>query len=230
VRFQRRASEGWAPLFADVGGDVIGVRRLGRGTLIAVSDPGLFSNARLQADGHARLLLNIASTHVGQGVLLVDEFHHGHGDHGVISRYLGSTAVPWMLAQAALAFLAILVARGTRFGPPVPPVRPARASSLEYVSALADLYQRARARGLAVEALAGSLRRTLGPTLGATPGEQTGRLAIRAARRFRVKEDLMRACLAPGPGAAASDEGLLKFARDVHRVEGRLRRQGRTTP
>jgi hypothetical protein len=112
----------------------------------------------------------------------------------------------------------------------VPPVRPARASSLEYVSALADLYQRARARRLAAETLAGSLRRTLGPTLGAPPGEETGRLAIRAASRFRVKEDLVRECLAPGPGAAASDEALLKFARDVHHVEGRLRRQRRTTP
>jgi hypothetical protein len=230
VRFQRQASEGWAPLFADASGDLMGVRRLGRGTLIAISDPGLFSNARLQAAGHARLLLNIVSAHVGRGVLLVDEFHHGHGAHGAFSRYLRGTAVPWMLAQAALAFLAFLVARGTRFGAPVPPVRPARASSLEYVSALGDLYQRARARRLAVEALAGWLRRTLVTTLGAPPGENASRLAGRAARRFRVSEDLVRACLTPGPGAAASDEELLKFARAMHRVEGRLRHQPRTTP
>jgi hypothetical protein len=224
VRFQRQAPGGWAPVFADTSGDVMGVRRLGRGTLIAISDPGLFSNARLETAGHARLLLNITRSHVGRGLVLVDEIHHGYGDRGAFSRYLGETAVPWMLAQAALAFLAFLVARGTRFGTPVSRVQAARASSLEYVSALGDLYQRAGARRVAVEALAGSLRRSLVSALGAALGEETGRLAARASRRFRLRADLVRACLVPGPAAAASDEGLLAFARAVHRVEGRLGR------
>ncbi|HTU03730.1 MAG TPA: DUF4350 domain-containing protein, partial [Candidatus Sulfotelmatobacter sp.] len=52
VRF-RRESEGWAPLFADAGGDVVDVRRMGAGRIIAIADPGLFSNARLEAAGHA---------------------------------------------------------------------------------------------------------------------------------------------------------------------------------
>jgi len=223
VRFHRQSPEGWAPLFADAAGDWLAVRRLGRGTIIAVSDPGLFSNARLEVAGHARLILNVVQSHAGKGMILVDEFHHGHGYQGAFSRYLRGTAVPWVLIQAALTFLAFLVARGTRFGAPVPPREAARASSLEYVSALGDLYQRAGARGLAVETLAGSVRRNLAASLGVRHGEEVTRLATSAASRLGVREGLARACLAPGKGATASDEGLLRFARAVHRMEARLR-------
>jgi hypothetical protein len=224
VRFQRRVPPGWAPLFADEAGDVLAIRRMGRGTLIALADPGLFSNARLETAGHARLALNIVRAHAGKGTVLVDEFHHGHGHRGAFARYLRGTAVPWMAAQAALAFLALLLARGTRFGPPLPAPREARASSLEYVAALGDLYQRAGARGIAAEALAGSFRRGLAAVMGTRPGEDASRLAARAARRLGVKEEQVRACLAPGPAVAASDEALVTFAGAVHRLEERLRR------
>jgi hypothetical protein len=188
-----------------------------------VSDPGLFSNARLEVADHARLMLNIVGVHRGKGMVLVDEFHHGHGYQGAFSRYLRGTAVPWVLIQTALTFLAFLVARGTRFGAPVPPPEGARASSLEYVSALGDLYQRAGARVLAVETLAGSLRRSLAASLGVSRGEEVPRLAASAASRLGIKEGLARACLVPGRAATGSDEGLLRFARAVHRMEARLR-------
>lgn len=230
VRFQRQAPEAWAPLFADAAGDVLALRRVGRGTLIAIADPGLFSNARLEAAGHARLILNVVRAHAGEGEVLVDEFHHGHGDRDAFSRYLKGTAVPWVLGQGALAFLAFLLARGTRFGAPVPASQPARASSLEYVAALGDLYGRAGARGLASAALAGSLRRDLTAALGTGPGEETAHLASRAARRLGVPEEQVKRCLAPGPGAGASDEALLKFAQDVHRLEGRLLRRRLPAP
>lgn len=223
VRFQRRIPEGWAPLFADRVGDVVTIKRLGGGRLIAIADPGLFSNARLEVAGHARLALNIVREHGKGGVVLVDEFHHGYGHDDGFFRYLKGTAAPWILAQASLAFLAFLLARGTRFGPPVPVGGEARASSLEYVGALGDLYRRAGARRLAVAALARSFRRHLAEALGARAGEEPARLGARAARRFGVGAERVKACLAPGPGAAASDEALLKFARGVHRLEARVR-------
>lgn len=224
VRFQREAPAGWAPLFADAGGDVVGIKRLGRGTLVAIADPGIFSNARLETAGHARLALNIVQAHAGKGTVLVDEFHHGHGQHGTLARYLKGTAVPWMMAQAVLVFLVLALARGTRFGAPVPPAQAARASSLEYAAALGDLYQRAGARRIAAEALAGSFRRGLAEALGAPGGEDPSRLAARAAHHLGVSEAQVKACLAPGPAAAASDEGLLKFAEALHRLEARLHR------
>lgn len=226
VRFQRQAPPGWAPLFADEAGDMLALKRLGRGTLIALADPGIFSNARLETAGHARLALNIVQAHAGKGAVLVDEFHHGHGHQGAFARYLRGTAVPWMAAQAALAFLALLLARGTRFGPPLPPPREARASSLEYVAALGDLYQRAGARRIAAEALAGSFRRGLAEAVGARPGEDASHLVARAAQRLGVKGAQVQACLGPGPAVAASDEALVTFAGAVHRLEERLRRRG----
>ena len=223
MRFHRKVPEGWAPLFADRSGEVLALKRLGRGTLIALADPGILSNARLEVAGHARLALNIVEAHADGGLVLVDEFHHGHGQPGGLSRYVQGTALPWILAQAALAFLVVLVARGTRFGAPVPLATPARASSLEYVGALGDLYQRAGARRLAVEALAHSFRRRLTEALGARPDEGAARLGARAARRIGVQAEQVKTCLAPRSADAASDEALLKFARTLHRLEGRLR-------
>jgi hypothetical protein len=222
VRFQRQRPEGWAPLFADAAGDVVGVRRVGHGTVIAVADAGLFSNARLEMAGHARLALNIVRAHAGRGLVLVDEFHHGHGGQSAFLRYLKGTSAPWLLAQAGLVFLALLVARGTRFGPPLPSRQEVRASSLEYVGALGDLFRRAGARRLAAEALAGSLRRRLVAALGTRPGEDTGRLAARAAPRLGMPESVVVRCLAPA--ASASDEELLQYARGVHAVERTLER------
>jgi hypothetical protein len=183
MRFHRKVPEGWAPLFADRSGDVLALKRLGQGTLIALADPGILSNARLEIAGHARLALNIVQAHADGGLVLVDEFHHGYGQPGGLSRYMQGTALPWILAQAALVFLVFLVARGTRFGRPVPLTAPSRASSLEYVGALGDLYQRAGARRLAVEALAHSFRRRLTQAVGARPGSVPGRRAVSASRR-----------------------------------------------
>ncbi len=224
VRFQRQRAQGWAPLFADAAGEVVAIRRLGRGTVIAVTDPGLFSNARLETAGHARFALNIVLAHVGTGAVLVDEFHHGHGDQDAFFRYLKGTAVPWLLAQAGLVLLVFVVARGTRFGPPVPARQEARASSVEYVGALGDLYRRTGARQLAAQALAGSLRRRLVSALGIRPGEEPDRLVARAAARLGLNDVVLSRCLDPVAGAAATDEGLLKYARAVHAVERRLRR------
>lgn len=225
VRFQRQDPEGWAPLFSDRSGDVVAIKRLGEGILVAITDPSLFSNARLEVAGHARLILNIVQENAAGGVILVDEFHHGYGEQRGLLRYLKASAAPWILAQAALAFLAFLMAQGTRFGAPVPLREDARASSLEYIGALGDLYRRAGARRLVVETLARSFRRRLAEALGARPGEQSDQLSQRAARRFGVRAGRVKGCLAPGPRTAASDEALLEFARAVHRIERRLSRQ-----
>jgi hypothetical protein len=225
VRFQREKPDVWAPLFGDASGDVVGIRRLGRGTVIAIADPGLFSNARVETADHARLILNIVRSHAGGGQVLVDEFHHGHGEQDGFMAYMKRTALPGMLAQAALLLLLLVVARGTRFGPPVAPATGARASSLEYVEALGDLHQRARARRVAAEALAGSLRRRLVGALGSRPGEDAARLAGRAARQLRVKEAQVRLGLRPGPKAVESDEELVTYARGIHTLERRLRRR-----
>jgi len=223
ARFERIKPEGWAPLFGDAGGDVVGIRRLGRGTLIAISDPGLFSNARIETADHARLILNIVRGDAGRGPILVDEFHHGHGGQDAFMAYLRKSAAPWMLAQGVLVFLLLVLARGTRFGPPIPLATGARASSLEYVAALGDLHRRARARRLAAETLAASLRSGLAEALGGGAGEELARLAARAAKRLHLREGQIRACLRPGAKAVGSDEGLVQYARGVHALERRLR-------
>lgn len=230
VRFQREEPQGWTPLFGDASGLVVAVRRLERGTIVAVSDPGLWSNARIESAGHARLLLNIVGRHAGTGTVLIDEFHHGYGEPGGLWRYLKATAIPAVLAQAALALLALALARAIRFGPPVPSVPESRASNLEYVEGLGDLYRRAKARRLAAEALAASLLRRLRGVLGVRAGEEPGSLAARAAGRLGLRPGQVGACLKPGRAMTGSDEGLVRLARAVHAIESRLSRAQGSTP
>jgi len=40
-----------------------------------------------------------------------------------------------------------------------------------------------------------------------------------------LRAERVKACLEPGPGMAASDETLLKYAQAVHDLEARLRRR-----
>ena len=55
--------------------------------------------------------------------------------------------------QGILLLLVLWAAKGRRFGPTRPVIQEQRRSSLEYVRAMAQLYQRARARALAFEVL-----------------------------------------------------------------------------
>jgi hypothetical protein len=134
-------------------GGLLAVLEQGKGRLIVLTDPNLFSNELLREADHPRLALNLLLTHLGDGSVLVDEYHHGYGRATSVFDHLTRSKAIYPALQGFLLLLIFWAAKGRRFGPPRPLVRDEHRSSLEYVRAMAQLFQRAQARGLALEAV-----------------------------------------------------------------------------
>ena len=134
-------------------GGLLMVLNEGKGRVIGLTDPGLFANGSLRDGDHARLALNLLLAHIGSGELLIDEYHHGYGRATSVVEHLFNSRALIPLLQGILILFVLWVAKGRRFGPPRPLQRMDRSSSLEYVRAMAQLYQRARLRGLALKAV-----------------------------------------------------------------------------
>ena len=137
----------------DAFGNLITVVEEGQGRVIMVSDPSLFSNVRLREGDHARLALDILLTHLGQGQLLIDEYHHGHGRVTSVAAYVFQSEAFVPLLQVLFLLILLWLAAGRRFGSPRPLKRETERSSMEYVRAIAQLFQRVKARRLALESV-----------------------------------------------------------------------------
>jgi hypothetical protein len=137
------ARDRWGGLIASV--------KEGEGRVIAIADPILFTNESLRKGDHARLVLDILLSHLGTGILMVDEYHHGYGRATtVVSHFVRSNALDSFL-QSVVLLLILWLAKGRRFGVPRPPVMKEYRSSMEYVKAMAQLFRRGQARGYALE-------------------------------------------------------------------------------
>jgi hypothetical protein len=137
----------------DTFGNLIMVREEGRGRVIMIAEPSLFSNLHLREGDHARLALDLLLTHLEGGILLIDEYHHGYGRVTSVATYVFRSGAFVPLLQVMLLFLLLWAAAGRRFGPARPPKRETERSSMEYVRAMARLFQRVKARRLALESV-----------------------------------------------------------------------------
>ena len=137
----------------DAFGKLIMVVEEGKGRVIMVSDPSLFSNVKLREGDHARLALDILLSHLGQGQLLFDEYHHGYGRINSVAAYVFRSEAFVPLLQVMFLVLLLWAFAGRRFGPARPLRRGMERSSMEYVRAVAQLFQRVKARRLALESV-----------------------------------------------------------------------------
>jgi hypothetical protein len=130
----------------DSWGNVLGAIKEGEGRIIAMADPHLFSNQSLGAEDHALLALDLLLSHLGEGVLMVDEYHHGYGRATtVLGHLLGLPAlVPFL--QGVVVLLILWASKGRRFGTPRPLPGEEPRSPMEYEKAMARLYQRGEKR------------------------------------------------------------------------------------
>lgn len=137
----------------DPWGALLGVLERGKGRVMVLTDPGLFSNLRLKQGDNGRLALEFLLNHLGQGTLLVDEYHHGYGRVTSVTGHFLRSGLAGLLLQSTLIILVLWAAAGRRFGPPRPLARYTARSPMEFVRAMAGLFQRARANRLALETL-----------------------------------------------------------------------------
>lgn len=182
-------------------GALIGVVEKGKGRVMVLTDPGLFSNLKLKQGDHGRLALEFLLSHLGQGTLLVDEYHHGYGRVTSVVHHVLGSEVLGVLVQGAMILLVLWASAGRRFGPP----RPLRGEEprlpMEYVRAMADLFQRARASRLALQ------------TVSRWVEEEAGRLLIDKDREL---QEALRRAKGRYQTDDVTEQDLLLQARDLY--------------
>ncbi|GAA2242277.1 DUF4350 domain-containing protein [Kitasatospora cystarginea] len=144
--------------------------------LVVLGSGRLLSNERLAEDGNAALGLGLLGSHRQLVWYLPDYTAPASGAPARAQRTL-TDYIPegWSWAGLQLALAAMLAAfwRGRRLGPVVTENLPAVVRASETTEGRARLYQRARARGRAADALRQATRHRLAPVLGVplTAGE-----------------------------------------------------------
>jgi hypothetical protein len=192
---------------------------LGRGRVVAWSDPRPLVNDTLRGSGAAPVVARAAAELAGGGrTVYFDEYHHGYRGGGsavagtlrfLRDRPWGHAALQWFAAALGLLLLA-----GRRFGAPVAPAPARRRSPLEHVEALAGAYRQGGARRTARRLLLAGLARRMGRR---PPREGAGE---------RETLEKLTSFAAAGPAAAAlRDEwkkgdaaDLVTLSRDVDRL------------
>jgi hypothetical protein len=138
------------PLLANDAGIVAIAYPIGKGSVIAITSPAIFSNAHLAAADNARFAYNVIA---GHGAVAFDEYVHGYDD-GL--SFWGALPLPVRAAVYILATILLvgLIGANVRFAPTVPLEPPDERDSSAYIDAMAALMRRARAARAAVEAFA----------------------------------------------------------------------------
>ena len=188
-------------LLATVHGEpvLVRLRYRGGGRAVLVSDDDYFRN-RAWRDSDAPELLVPLLVPEARGRVSWDEYHHGHGAEGSLTRavlaWMARSPVGWVLWQLVVVALVWLVVTAVRFGPPRPVIDRRRRSPLEHLEALAAGLEGAAGVETAVALTVSGLRRRLSRTgqpprgdarqwLGALELALPGARGRRAARRLQ---------------------------------------------
>jgi hypothetical protein len=172
----------FSPLQID-GRPVVASIPMGRGRVVAWSDPRPLANDTLRGSGAAAVFARSVREYSAGRTVYFDEYHHGYRGGGsavagtlrfLRDRPWGHATVQWLVVALGLLLLA-----GRRFGAPVQPRPALRRSPLEHVEALAGAYRQGGARRTARRLLLAGLARRMGrraPREGAGEHETLDRL------------------------------------------------------
>jgi len=132
----------------------------GRGAIVVLLDDHAWANSGLDLGSNAPILIELVRSGLEPGgVLAFDEYRHGHGrSESFLSFLLGVPGVPAGLAITTLWALAFVYGRNVRLRPAVPLVAQPRRTGQDAIDAQAQIYERARAATLVVQAVALRLR------------------------------------------------------------------------
>lgn len=130
------------PLLANAQGMVALAYRVGRGEVIAITAPALFGNAALRNADNLRFAYNVIA---GHGDAAFDEYVHGYDDNLSLWAALPNPvrAAAWIVV--AIVLLA-LIGANVPFAPPHLVTAPDERDSSDYITAMAELLRRSRAR------------------------------------------------------------------------------------
>ncbi len=130
------------PLLANDSGLVAIAYRFGRGEIVAVTAPAIFSNARLRNAGNVRFAYNLVA---GNGSVAFDEYVHGYARDVPIWDVLPAPVRTAVWIVAAIVLLS-LIGANVPFAPPVRIDPPAERDTSAYLAALGELVRNSRRR------------------------------------------------------------------------------------
>jgi len=162
-----------------------------KGTLLWLASAGPLSNVGLREAGNLEFLLSTVGSK--SRLVLWDEYFHGHRSEARAA--VAHPQLTWLFAQLGLVGVALLVTFSRRSGPRRAPRAESRLSPLEYVRALGQLYERARAGNVAVDIAYERFRYTLGKRLGLRPAASGDELARAVAERSAIDREDLRSLL-----------------------------------
>lgn len=163
----------------------------GKGSILWLASSSLLSNAGLRESGNLAFLLSTVGGKTRQ--VLWDEYFHGH--HSTTSAAASHPQVFWMFGQMGFIAVAVLLTYSRRSLPQRAPRAESRLSPLEYVRALGQLYQHARAANVAVDVGYERFRYALIKRLGFRPSISNDELAQAVADRWALDRDDLRSLL-----------------------------------
>ena len=203
----------------------------GRGHIIVLGDPYIFSNGGISLKDNLQLAINMlqaqSAGETTSGLIAFDEYHQGRGaSRNAFVAYFSGTPVLPLLGQIVLLIILILWTRARRFARPVPLVQVDRRSSLEFVASMAELQQRAGAFDLALENVYSRTRRVLaryaGTDYNSSRDEIAARVAARSSIEARSLEVLMRQCEGAINGEAISERQSIILVKRLREIEKSL--------
>lgn len=193
---------------------------LGRGRIAMLLGENLFRNdavsdCSLGADvAVLRLLAYVRPERAGAPTLVVDEYHHGFGEHPgsvrAVTHFLAATPSGRFLFQVLIAGLVLLLARAPRPLVPGDPARIARRSPLEHADALGHAYYDVDATRTATQTLLAGVRRRVGRVAapaGATDDEFLDAVVRRAPAAAANASTIRRALHEPLASRTLSEVG-----------------------
>jgi hypothetical protein len=191
------ARDDLAPLLGTPDALLVAGLRYGQGYIYLSATAHPFTNAGLEDEQNAALVLNMLRRVPAGGRVLFDEIHHGFVTPPSTQGALLSTPWGWAGLYVALVVSAYLALTGRRFGRPLPLAEErARRTSSEYVDSMADLFQRGGKRGYILEHYRRTFKRRLARAAGINPNQDDEAFVRELANAQGVDEQQVAALLA----------------------------------
>jgi hypothetical protein len=182
LRLPFDANPGVTPLIADHAGGVVGWYKLGKGSIVVVTDETLFENSRLGKADNARLAYNLVAQGLQPGdTVAFDEWSHGY-QSGDTWWTIMPVTLQIALSIAGGALLLLLLGATWRFGPAVRTPENNERTSEEYLVSMAALLDRGGARRKAIADLAQIALRIAARSVGLSDSTPASTIATRMRR------------------------------------------------
>ncbi|MEJ2716889.1 MAG: DUF4350 domain-containing protein [Deltaproteobacteria bacterium] len=153
ARWKKTPKE-WTSLAGDRLGPVLLVRKLGKGTVAALSDPTVPSNGNVARAHNLRLVLALLLGKGRPAQILFDEYHHGYIHAESLSSYVASSVFSWILLQALVGMVLFFYSSRARLSGRYQQLSAPRGRSpMEHVESMANIFESSKASSVALEAI-----------------------------------------------------------------------------